>query len=324
MFFFSPKISLVLAISVVFCFPLIAGAAEPPACAGSYGKISVGIIQAKVKSLFTRTEALATEEPSAPELPWLRSLVSRAHTEPNPETLNEIEIANKGLEARSNFKKYIVMAMSFPGHTAKLAWDQKGYIALTMGLQISAEGLSRRKDSDGWNPVLMGERLYYDWDFIRDFAFMTNETFWMSGLSSESGKSHSWAAIKKSVRLCALLGFADSVTMNLLIKKEADPLRISIDTAWEMAIGNGQTLFDLSALALLESLAMKVGGARLKPVGIAAGYVVAGADQFLGYYGFSLVDQWYEARKLEKEGKTEIKTEDIKLIPIYGPEPEKK
>ncbi|MGZ3713237.1 MAG: hypothetical protein ACXVBE_15845 [Bdellovibrionota bacterium] len=52
------------------------------------------------------------------------------------------------------------------------------------------------------------------------------------------------------------------------------------------------------------------------------GYVVAAADQGIGYYSYSKTTEWYEKNKKAEstEKKTpEFKPEDIKLLPIFSP-----
>jgi hypothetical protein len=295
------------------------GVEPPPLPKAQCKKLFDGLrsTKSKVKSELTELSAnitrLTKEDANTPELPYLNELLMRAE-KPSPEIIEELRIANRGLDTKTKLQKIIATSLNVSKNTVGLGVGQWKYIGLTMALQIMAEAYSR---SDAPDPASLWKslrELFSNRDFIQDFAFMTNETFWMSALSSTPSKVMKWAETLRSFRLCAVMAFIDSNVMNFAIKGEADWKRVGLDTAWEMVIGSAQTQLDLNSLKAFELLALKVGSSRLKLLG----YVVAAADQGIGYYSYSKTTDWYEKQKKAKSAP-EIKPEDIKLLPIFSP-----
>jgi hypothetical protein len=118
--------------------------------------------------------------------------------------------------------------------------------------------------------------------------------------------------------------------MSLLIKGESNPLRIALDSSWEMAVGSSQTALDMWALRHFAEMAARRGNAKLRFLG----WAVAIIDQGLGYAGYSLASQAVESVSGHKkaEGGTEKAKEEtspavetmkdprVKLVPIFSEE----
>ncbi|MGZ3713238.1 MAG: hypothetical protein ACXVBE_15850 [Bdellovibrionota bacterium] len=245
------------------------GVEPPPLPQAQCKKLFDGLrsTKSKVKSELTELSAnitrLTKEDANTPELPYLNALAKRAE-HPTAEIIEELRIANRGLDTKTKLQKIIATSLNVSKNTLGLGVGQWKYIGLTMALQIMAEAYAR---SDAPDPVSLLKSLrdlFTNRDFIQDFSFMTNETFWMSALSSTPDKVMKWADTLRSFRLCAVMAFIDSNVMNFAIKGEADWKRVALDTTWEMVIGSAQTQLDLNSLKAFELLALKMGSSRLK------------------------------------------------------------
>ncbi len=310
-------ISWIVAAGFLFSFASSrAWAVSDAECASLFARLSLKENNKNELSVLTeQVNHLALVDPTASEASYLHVLLDRTRHSPSNIVMNEVRQAIRALNTKEQIRKYIATAMLYSKKTMMKGLRQWKYIAVAQAMQIGAEAYSRRDDISDANPLTMFKKLFSDKDFDQDFAFMTNETFWMSALSTGTGEMRSMSEVKKSFRLCAMLGFVDSNAMSLAIKGEADKGRVALDTGWEMIIGNAQTQLDLTSLKAFEQLALKVGSSRLKLLG----YVVVIADQTLGYYGYSEAVKRYEASKKEAEQHTAV-PDELKMVPVFKQE----
>lgn len=284
---------------------------------------------AEVNKLLKSTEELAKEEPHAFELEYLRALVGRARGPITPELVQEVVQANKALEARSKLRELAAKALTGVWNTAKFGARQWKYLVAVEATQLGAEAYSRRDSFSSSNPIIIAKEMLTNSELIQNIAFMTNETFWMSGISSTPGHGPtSMSKLIHALKMCAVVALVDSTAMNVIIKGEPDKGRIAIDTGWEMLVGSVQTQIDLGAIKAFENLALKTGRQRFKLLG----YVAVFADQTAGFLGYSHLTQWYEnkqrteSREQARQPSNEepplrvFKREDVRLVPIYGPQ----
>lgn len=178
------------------------------------------------------------------------------------------------------------------------------YVGITQSIQFVTESYGHRKElfKDGLNPIVVAKNYANNHELIQDMAFMTNETFWMSAFSSPSASR----SLSSKIRLCGILAFVDSTSMNLAIKHEMDPGRNAMDTGWEMIAGNLQTQIDMKSLGYFEALSVKTSNPKLKLIG----YLLAAVDQAAGYIAYEKVSHSYETSKKPNE------KENLILVPI--------
>jgi hypothetical protein len=174
-------------------------------------------------------------------------------------------------------------------------------LALTQSLQVAVEVAARPEDLFDTNPIVMAEKLGNDEDFVQNLAYMTNESFWMAGIARHFG-----AGRLKAFAYAGMLAVTDSIAMNLLIKGEANPVRIAADTAWESIVGNLQTtVVDSSSLRFFEGLSIR----RNNPKLVLIGYAIAVTNQAAGYFAYAKFTQ-----AIEKNGSGTSKQDDTKSL----------
>jgi hypothetical protein len=226
------------------------------------------------------------------------------------------------LQSRSLISRTALSAVENVAEIAKGGLKGWKYVGLSSALQIGAETAARPADLFDPNPIVMARKMSSDDDFVQNVTYMTNETFWMTGLAARYG-----AGKFKTFAIAGALALVNSVSMNILIKGEADPIRIGFDTGWEMVVGNAQTTaVDATALRYFESLAARQNNPRLALVG----YVIASVDQGVGYFGYAKATYFIEGQRKEdgkvppSQGQTltqaaQIPQPEIKLIPVLAP-----
>lgn len=232
----------------------------------------------------------------------------------------QISSAVSYLEARSALSRVAVKSALAVFKTAKAGVREFKYIGQTQAIQIAMETLARPEDLFDPNPLIMAKKMSSDEDFVQNVAYMANETFWMAGVSSMLQDN-----LKKRLAICGAIGLVDSLSMSILVKGEADPTRIALDTGWEALLGNLQTQLDVGALRYFENMAARQRNPKLRFVG----YAVAIVDQAAGYFGYAKVTHLLEEGKKSGEEKTPEKTSEpapqnfqapqLKLIPILSP-----
>jgi hypothetical protein len=226
-------------------------------------------------------------------------------------------------EARSALLRVTMRAMAGVGRAAKEGVLQFKYIALAQATQILGEVAARPGDLFDVNPIVMTKKVLSDREFMHDVAYMTNETFWMAGVSNMFASD-----LKKRIAICGAIGMVDSMAMSLLIKGETDGSRVALDTSWEVLVGNLQTQIDVTALRYFEGLAKRKANPQLKLLG----YVVAFVDQTVGYFAYArasyAVESAKQAKSSEKKGpsakpasgnEAPMVNPQLKLIPVLGP-----
>lgn len=224
-------------------------------------------------------------------------------------------------EGRSKLSRLIVRAMVGVGKAAKEGVLQFKYIALAQATQIVGEVAARPGDLFDVNPIIMTKKVLNDEEFMHDVAYMTNETFWMAGVSNMFASD-----LKKRIAICGAIGMVDSMAMSLVIKGETNGSRVALDTSWEMLVGNLQTQIDVTALRYFEGMAKRKANPRLKLLG----YVVAFVDQAVGYFGYARASYAVETRTQASDKKRSssqpaspneapMVSPQLKLIPVLGP-----
>jgi len=178
---------------------------------------------------------------------------------------------------------------------AKAGATQWRYVGLSMSLQVAAEAFARRKEIYHPNPLVMASHLAQNEEFLQNFAYMSNETFWLTAISS-----YIQSPIKR-IAACALFSVADSGTISYAIRGSLDPKRQALDTGWQAVVGNLQTQLDLAALKGAQNLAQSQSNAKLKLLG----YLVVVVDQGTGYFAYA------KATEAIRES-----TPEVHLVPV--------
>jgi hypothetical protein len=226
----------------------------------------------------------------------------------------QVKVAVSHLHSRSVLASFALKATAAVFNSARAGVQQFKYVALTQGIQITAETFARPQDLFDPNPLVMAKKMASDEDFIQNVAYMTNETFWMAGVSTYIGGN-----LKKRIAVCAVIGMVNSVTMSFLIKGETNVERVALDTAWESVIGNLQTQLDITALRYANELSQHPHLQKLRLVG----YAVAAVDQAAGYYSYAkvthLLETQLDARNSKVPSPIPMAEPEMKLIPIYAP-----
>jgi hypothetical protein len=204
-----------------------------------------------------------------------------------------IEVMIASYEARSRLARAIIKSLRQVYLTAAAGAKSYKYVLLTPPLQTVSEIIARPEDLFDPNPIVMVDKLRSDQEFVQNFAYMTNEAFWMAALHSRFRHQP-----VKAIALCAAVGAADSIAMNLIFRSSPDPVRVAIDSGWEMTVGNGQTLIDGTVITYFEGLAKKNSNPNLRFVG----YIVALFDQAAGFWGYSKATNAYTIYSANKGG----------------------
>ncbi|MBC7690555.1 MAG: hypothetical protein H7222_02205 [Methylotenera sp.] len=239
-----------------------------------------------------------------------------------------VRAALRYFEARSRIARMAMNGLRTVGTATVDGVKQLGYMGLTQSLQVVAEYNSRKKDFYDPSYAIIAGKMTSDKDFVQDMAYMTNETFWMASVASRRDMS-----LMKRSSICGAIGFTDSIAMNLLIKGEADPVRIAFDTSWEVTAGNLQTQLDFKMIQLFEGFAERQSNPALKFVGYAMKWIAPAADQYLGYAGYArasaYVTDYGKSRKSPKESTAPsakaqklaepVPGSTLQLIPILAP-----
>jgi hypothetical protein len=211
-----------------------------------------------------------------------------------------MRVALRGWTSRSQVARLAGQGLQRVADVVKAGASQWRYILLTQSLQVGAELLSRGRELYDPNPIIMAQKFASNEEFIQNFLYMSNETFWMAGLSTYFQRPAS------RVIACGILSLVDSTIMNYAIKRTMDPERQALDTGWEVVIGNAQTQIDLAALRASQAAATRSGNPRLKLLG----YAVVVLDQGSGYYAYSEASQALNDRR---------NTVETHLVPVMGP-----
>lgn len=225
----------------------------------------------------------------------------------------QVKTLMKGAFTREKFKKTLshtlIQAVKAPVTVARASLKRVKYLAIAQGLQIGAEIVTRHEELFSDEPLIVQKSRK---EFLHNYLFMSNETFWTTGIAS---------SIKNPLAgfiTCGFFSLANSTFMNYVFKQSSDPIRTVFDESWEVAIGNTQTQIDTRSLAYFESLAAKGGAAKTgNPKLVLIGYAIAIIDQGAGYLGYS-----YLSEKIENNHdaiKAELRRRKIivKVAPVF-------
>jgi hypothetical protein len=193
------------------------------------------------------------------------------------------------------------------GKTAKAGLKNWKYGLMTQSIQLLTESVANREEVFDPNPIIMTKKIISNKEMMHNLGYMGNETFWTSGISTLNGNN-----TKRAYLICGVFSFVDSSAMNFFFKKEFDPKRVTLDTGWEILVGNFQTSqIDIPALDRYERAATQQGKPNLRLVG----YAIAIADQTVGYFSYNKASEMVESSKDDEKA---LKP-DVKLIPILAP-----
>ncbi len=209
-----------------------------------------------------------------------------------------VRVSLAGALARNKAVQVMSKTLSTVGTVAKAGASQWKYVVTTQAIQIAAEAMARGDAVLDPNPLIVAKNLATNTEFLQNFLFMSNETFWLTALSTHIQNPG------KRILACALFSLIDSNVMNYAVKGVVDPKRMALDSGWQMIIGNAQTQLDLAALSSTQALAASRGNSKLKLLG----YLVVIADQGAGFYGYSKA-----ATALEEKPKGPVET---RLVPV--------
>ena len=227
----------------------------------------------------------------------------------------------KAQENKSIIAKALIKTFNEIIAVTKSGFGQSKYVAMTQSMQIISEASARPEDLFDPNPIIMTKKLINDKEFIQNFTYMTNETFWMASIVSRYQSSFT-----KRVMLCGILAAIDSAFTNLVIKGNVDRGRVMLDSSWEIFVGNLQAQIDVPAIKYFEELAKKDLNPKLKFIG----YAFALVDQGVGYFAYAKSSEYY-TKKLASENDNSGRSSDLsttapsnnqlnlKLIPILAP-----
>jgi uncharacterized membrane protein len=223
--------------------------------------------------------------------------------------MGALRTAISAVVSKASFGSVAGKALRGASGVTRAALSQWKYVALSQSLQIAAEAMARGEEIYDPNPIVMTKRLFSNEEFIQNFLYMGNETFWMAGLSTY------FETPGKRILSCALFSLVDSAAVNYAIKGSVDPERQAFDTGWEVIVGNGQVQLDMAAMRTLEASAQRTGNPRLKLLG----YLVVVADQGAGYYTYSRATSLLEQKSGEGQDELDPAQVETILIPVMGP-----
>ncbi len=215
----------------------------------------------------------------------------------------QVDITIRALISRERMFALIGKSLKTVAKTAKGGFENWRYILAVQSIQIAAEIHDKHDEIYDPNPIIMAKNAVSNKGIIQDVAFMSNETFWMSGIAATVKST------PKALLIGGLFSFFDSTLMNVLVKHEADTGRINLDTRWEMSIGNDQTQLDFYSTRYFENLASKTGYKPLRFLGWAA----VAIDQGIGYMTYASFSRQYEEEK-KKANNSLWSEDDIILI----------
>lgn len=283
----------------------IAGVVGPRLAASMLGKLAARIADRYSKALAEANQRVATRVmqkfPGAKRVTaawrvafggaqWLRGTIE-----------DRVGGFLEAMSARNRTAEWAVATVRRAGRSVRGAaaagWDGRGYILQTQGIQVVAELGTRWHTLYNPNPIIFAKNVVNDRDLMLNLLYMTNETFWMTGVSNGS------MPLGGRVKYCAVIGATDSTAMSLFVMHETDPKRVGLDSFWESIIGNGQTQLDMVAQR------MKKENPKLRLIGS----IVQVMDQAVGYVGYSLVTQKYE--KMRKQAAAHR----VVVTPIFAP-----
>jgi hypothetical protein len=241
------------------------------------------------------------------------TLVAAARLAAKIDVRQEIGVTLQALTARSRFAQVASEAMgkviSKTGGVMTAAAREGAtpgnlaYTAVVQTTQVLAEGRDKYEVIYDPNPIVLAGNFVTNKEIMQNLAYMTNETFWMSGISSHLEKIG--VGLLGRIGACAFFSFVDSTAVNLLMKGTTDPVRTGFDTGWEVGIGNLQTQLDRGIFAGLRYMEERSNIKGLHFIG----YVTTLVNQSVGYQQYA---------KHSKSVDNDDKTIRMVLIPVLG------
>lgn len=212
------------------------------------------------------------------------------------------------IESQGFIARTVLNGIEEVSKTVGAGFKQLPYILQTQAIQVGVEFASRYDKVYDPDPIVLTKSFVSNQDFIHNFLYMTNETFWLSAIASRQQNS-----LAKGVAIGGLVALGSSTSINLLWRGTTDYGRLGLDTGWEMVFGNLQTHLDMRSIMFFSQLAQNTGHKSVRLLG----YLVALVDQSAGYYGYAKVTDWYQEKKDSKSIPME---KAVRLIPIVSAE----
>jgi hypothetical protein len=204
----------------------------------------------------------------------------------------------------------------------------KGYISYITAIQLGAEMLARGYVSYSDVPIILdspvkgvgdiAKKVGSDKDLLQNLGYMSVETANAAGISKILELKG--ASLTKRFLICGIASTIDSIFMAKVIKGEINPIRNISDTAWEVVIGNSQTLFDIWQWQKWKELATTTDIKQLKVVGVLITFV----HQAAGYYYYSkwsdYLEKTYPTINAEKKDSKSTDKLTPVLVPVLAPQ----
>jgi uncharacterized membrane protein len=229
---------------------------------------------------------------------------------------DRLEAILSGLEARGRIGQLISTALQKTAVTSKSYYKttimRLPYVVETQGLQLVTESYDDRQQIfNSKNPIIVAHNVLSDKDLMQDMLYMTVDSFGTTAIIQENGNG------LKAYAKAGVFSMVDSNAMNYFVKHDTDLKRNTLDTGWEVGIGNLQTVFDMHTLEYFEKMSAHTENPNLRLVG----YAVTGLDQFLGYVAYGKATRAldkYEEKEAEEQKAKSGKT-GVVLTPIFAP-----
>lgn len=204
----------------------------------------------------------------------------------------------------------------------------KGYISYITSIQLGAELFARGYVSFSDVPMILdspvkgiediAKKVGSDKDLLQNLAYMSVETANAAAISKVLELKG--VSLAKRFIICGIASTIDSMLMAKVVKGEINPVRNASDTAWEVIIGNSQTLFDIWQWQKWKDFGKSIGVKQLKVVGV----VITFAHQAAGYYYYSKWSDLLEEKfPTTKDGKEKNHSNDHLtpvLVPVLAPQ----
>jgi len=223
----------------------------------------------------------ALKERSEKMAPKKRGEKSESIAEENSTTL-ELEMSTfrlrhtlsetiKASIAKDKLTKVVAASLQSPLKMVAGTKSEWQYIAMSSGIQLSAETFAHYQEVYDPNELIMARNVLTNKDILQNIAFMTTDSILMTGISKDPTN------MKARFLVSGFLGMHNSAMINLVIKNEDHYKRVALVTAWESYIGNAQVQLDLKALEKFEKMARFKNNPKIKLLGYAVVLVDQGA-----------------------------------------------
>lgn len=202
--------------------------------------------------------------------------------------------------AKKRIMKVVQATTKWPVKIFKGALSEWKYIAMNMSVQVGSETAAHWDNVYDPNPLVLAKNVLTNPEIQQNVGFMTTDTILMTGIAK------SLKTTKAQFLASGFVGLSNSMTVNLVIKKEDNYERVALDTAWESIVGNAQVQLDMKALSTFEKMAAENKNPKLKLIGYALVLIDTGAGYFL----------YSKASTLVNEDMKEKKEANLQLVPV--------